>query len=86
MLITLADLIEHIPDHAKMGIVIEEPDVKYGTKFHTLYSGYRKTFMQFCNHQCVYPYGYEVTTIHAGSWDNKKGLVIGVKYIDNEKK
>ena len=51
----------------------------------TLFSGYKKSFITFCNHQCIYPHGYKITTIHAGAWDNKKGLVIGVKYLDYEK-
>ncbi len=84
-MLTLTELIDHVPDHARIGIVLEH--VKNNkTVYTTLYSGYRVNFIKYCNHQCIYPAGYEITNVYAGDWECKKGLIIGVKYAEDEKK
>ena len=84
-MLTLTELIDHVPDHARIGIVLE---VKKDNKkaYSTVYSGYRINFIKFCNHQCIYPAGYEVTNVYSGDWEGIKGLIIGVKYAEDEKK
>lgn len=75
---SLNDLLKYVPDHSRIGIVFKDDKDKHTT----LYSGYKGDFMKFCKHQCIYSSDYEITSIHTGSWDNKFGLVIGVKYKD----
>lgn len=83
-MITLSALLAIIPDHARIGIV--EKHFKNNNEYHhTIYSGYKKDYLKFFNQACIIPYSYEVYSIHAGSWDNKLGLCIGVKKIENEK-
>lgn len=76
---TLKRLIQLVPDHCRIGIV-EADDMD---RRHTLYSGYKGDFIKFCNNGCIYPADYEVISIHAGSWECKMGLIIGVRLIKN---
>lgn len=79
---TLQQLIELVPNHARIGVVqTNERKQKC-----TLYSGYKGDFIKFCNFRCIFPAGYEVTSIYAGSWELKHELVIGVKFADDYEK
>lgn len=81
---TLMELVDLVPDHSRIGIV-EEIESGPLPKFRTLFSGYKQNFVRYCNKECIYPYGYEVTDVHGGSWENKFGLIIGVKLSDAKK-
>ena len=79
---TLQQLIELVPDHAKIEIVqTTEKNQKQ-----TLYTGYKCDFVKFCNFRCIFPAGYKVTSLYAGSCEAKNGLVVVVKFADDYEK
>lgn len=70
----LTQLLDHVPDHSIIGIVEEK-----NNRFTTVYSGHKCNFESFVEHgACINPIDYKVTTVHAGHWDNRFGLVVGV--------
>lgn len=75
---SLHDLLIYVPDHSRIGIVFKDDRGRQTT----LFSGYKGDFIKFCEHQCIYPDGYELTHVYGGSWNNRIGLVVGVKYKD----
>ena len=70
-MISLSDLLEYVPDHSRIGIVLKLESGKQTT----LYSGYKCNVKKFCDID-----DYELRRVYGGSWDSKWGLVIGVKY------
>lgn len=79
---TLLELVEHVPNHARLSIVV---NTEAGKKV-TMYSGYKGDFIKFCNFRCIFPAGYTVTCCYAGSWEMKNGLIIVVKLADDYEK
>ena len=77
--ILLSDMLDHIPDHARIGIVLKYHE--NGNEYnHTLYTGYKKGMNKYLDRKFFSPANYEVNYCYVGSWDNMYGLIINVKY------
>lgn len=79
MKMKVKDLMELIPEHSRIGI--ESPH-KVET-YQTVFSGHRFKYDEFKHIlECD---DLEVIKLHAGSWNNQPGLIIGVnRVIENE--
>lgn len=76
-MLTLEEQLKYIPEHAYVGIVHHTPE----DVFKVLYSGVRKHIEYHFRHIDE----YKVYSISVGSWDGKKGVMIGVEEINEEK-
>lgn len=76
-MLTLSEQLIYVPEHAYIGIVHRTPE----GRFQVLYSGFRKHIEHYFRHIDE----YKVYSISVGSWDNKKGVMIGVEELNEEK-
>ena len=82
--ILLSDFLNIVPDHARIGIVLKY--YEYGNEYNkTLYSGYKKGILKYLTRETLAASDYKVNYCYVGSWDNKYGLIINVKYFDGDK-
>jgi len=77
------ELLAVIPDHSRIGIVQKLDGGDKIDTYRYIFSGHRCKYEEF-RHVCRVD-DFEVREIHAGSWDNKVGLVIGInERVKNE--
>ena len=75
--ILLSDFIDHIPEHARIGVV--EKYYSKGNEYnHAIYTGHKKDFIKLMNLEDRSLCNFEVNYCYAGSWDNLLGLIINV--------
>ena len=73
---TVGELLALVPEHSRVGIVARIDNGGKIETYQTIFTGHRCKYDDFKH--VLQVDDYEIQSLHAGSWDNKVGLVITI--------
>lgn len=76
MKMKIKELLQVVPEHSRIGIVARIDNGDKIETYQTVFAGHRCKYDDFKH--VLQVDDYEIQNLHAGSWDNKVGLVITI--------